>query len=194
MPRKVTRANQKIAKLMDKVFGGNSTIQLHGDEEEKSVIDILKSADAPVEGVTSYSTIGLSDSPLYHNGVEYPVRIEIVGACASSVEKFDNALGTAAFCIINSKWFCYPGAVFNDVLSMYNLSSSMQHFFFCPPFLWEDELTVITIGGKKLTWLLAVPISEEELVFCEKYGPDKLSYVLEENKVDIFDIERPSVI
>ena len=36
-------------------------------------------------------------------------------------------LSTAAFCIINSKWFCYPGAIFPDIVSMYLKSSKIKH-------------------------------------------------------------------
>ncbi len=190
----ITKENKAIALAIAKVFGGKPSDQRFWDEGEKSFIDILKCMDRPQVGVTSYSTIGLSDAPLYKDGVEYPVRLEIVGACGSGFTYFDNALATAAFCIINSKWFCYPGAIFSDILSMFEISSTMRHLFFVPPFLWEEDLQTITVGNKTVAWLLAVPISNGERAFSEKNGPDALENLFVEKQIDMFDLDRKSVV
>lgn len=190
----ITKDNKTIAMAVAKVFGGEPNVQRFWDDGDKNCVDILKCIDKPEEGVTSYATIGLSDAPLYKEGSEYPVRLELVGACGSRFEGFDNAIATAAFCIINSKWFCYPGAIFNDVLSMYKMSPSMRHFFFVPPFLWEESLKTMTISKKSVAWLLAVPISDEERAYAEERGADALENLFEEKQIDIFDLERQSVV
>jgi hypothetical protein len=190
----ITKDNKIIAMEVAKAFGGKPNVQRFWDERDTNYVDILKCVDRPQNNVTSYATIGLSDAPLYKDGSEYPARLELVGACGSRFEGLDNALATAAFCIINSKWFCYPGAVFSDILSMYTMSSSMHHFFFTPPFLWEETLKTMTIGDKSVAWLLAVPISNEERAFAEDQGSDALETLFEEKQIDIFDLERQSVV
>ena len=189
----VTEGKRKIATTVAEAFGGEPRVQRFWDEPENSCVDILKCIDRPVENVTSYSTIGLSDMPLYNDGLEYPARLEMVGACQTRFTDFDNALATAAFCVINSKWFCYPGAVFKDILSMYEVSSSMRHFFFVSPFLWEDSLKTIKIGDKTVAWLLAVPISDGEMAYCDDHGGDALESLFEEKQIDVFDLSRDSV-
>ena len=190
----VSDENKTIAKTLVKAFGGTPRVQRFWDEEEKSFVDILTCSERPERGVTCYSTIGLSDTPLLKDGAEYPTRLEIVGACGSGFTGFDNALSTAAFCIINSSWFCYPGAIFPDVLKMYEISPTMSHLMFVPPFLWEEELQTTVLKSKTVSWLLSVPISEKELLFAEENGTDALEKLFADMQVDIYDLERNSVV
>jgi len=190
----ISEDKKTIAKTLAQAFGGKPSVRRFWDEKDKQFVDILTCSNRPEKGVSSYSTIGLSDAPLLKDGTEYPTRVEITGACGTAFSGFNNALATAAFCIINSKWFCYPGAIFPDVLSMYDISPTMRHFIFVPPFLWEDKLKTITVGNKTVAWLLAVPISDEERQFAEEKGSDALEDLFEEKQIDIYDLERNSVV
>lgn len=189
----ITESNRTIARTIANVFGGQPSVVSYGDEQENSSVDLLTCIDRPQKGVSSYSTIGLSDSPNLRNGKDIGVRVEFLGSCASSVEAFPNILTTAAFCMINSSWPCYPGAIFPDVIAMYDCSRTMRHLLFVSPFLWEDRLKTLEFEGKTVAWLLAVPISEGEFQLAESEGSDKLEDMFEENQIDIFDINRPSV-
>ncbi|MMZ71657.1 Antitoxin YqcF [compost metagenome] len=70
----------------------------------------------------------------------------------------------------------------------------MKHMLFVPPFLWEEQLQTIDFQDKKVAWLLAVPISENEYLFAQEYGSNKLEDLFEQKQIDIFDIERKSVL
>lgn len=190
----VSSENKIIAKTVATVFGGHPKVTCFWDENEKNHVDILTCEGQPQKGVTSYSTIGLSDAPLIKGEEEFGVRLELVGACASSCQDFGNVLSTAAFCIVNSKWFCSPGVIFPDIVSMYDCSSTMQHLFFAPPFLWSDELKTLELDSKTVAWLLAVPISEAELRYAESEGTEKLEELFEQHQIDVYDINRPSAI
>ena len=146
------------------------------------------------DGVTSYATVGLSDSPLIFKGEEFGTRVEIVGACGASFSGFDNVLSTLSFCVINSKWFCAPGMIFPDVISMYNLSSTMSDIYFTSPFLWDERLKSHRIGDVDVAWLLAIPISKEESKFAKEFGPHKLEEIFAEKNIDIYDLNRMSVV
>jgi len=189
----VTPENKALSRHVAAAIGGEPRVRRAWDDNHRSHVDILSCADRPVRGVTTYGTIGLSDSPLIRDGREYGVRLELITASRSTFSHMGNALATAAFCVINSKWFCYPGAVFGNVLSMYKASTTMKHFLFVPPYLWEDALTTQTIGRKRVTWLLAVPISDEERAFAERQGADVLETLFERKQIDIYDVGRPSV-
>ena len=188
----ISNGNKIIAKAAAKAFGGEPKVARFWDNDHNSHVDILTSRDRPQRGVTSISTVGLFNWPLYKDNKEYGARLEFVGAFGSSFEQFENALSTAAFCIINSKWFCYPGAVFPDALAMYDCSPTMRHLLFVPPFLWEAELNTIEFDGKKVAWLLAVPISDEERNFAALNGSEKLQDVFMERQIDIFNLHRAS--
>ncbi len=143
--------------------------------------------------LTSYSTIGLSDHLLLKDGEDYGVRVEFVGACGSRFKKFDNVIATAAFCVINSKWFAYPGAIFPDIVGMYKASKTLMHVFFASPFLWADQLKTKQVGEKNVAWLLVVAISDQEMKLVQREGSEKLEELFVQNQIDIFDLNRASV-
>lgn len=186
--------NKLVARTAAKAFGGSPTVTRFWDDEGSSHVDILSCADQPQRAVTSYSTVGLSDWPLYQDGVEYEARLEIAGVSGSKFTGFDNSLATAAFDVIKSQWFCFPGAIFPDVLSVNEVSTTMRHLLFVPPFLWENDLGALRLEQKTVAWLLAVPISENERMFAERAGTDELENLFEERQIDLFDLERPSLV
>lgn len=190
----ISDANKTIAKTVAAAFGGSPIITRFWDDQHKSHVDILKCEESPVGGVDSYSTVGLSDWPLYQGEAEYGVRLELVAACGCTFANFDLALSTAAFCIINSRWFCFPGAIFRYVLAMYDCSPTMRHFLFVPPFLLENDLNTIDLVEKKVVWLLAIPISEAERQFAVENGSDELENLFVASRIDIFNLHRPSEI
>lgn len=190
----ISEENKAIARAVADAFGGKPKITRFWDDDRKSHVDIAACNDRPQDGVTSFSTLSLSDAPLHMDGEEYKARVELVGACGNAFQEFDSALATAAFCIINSHWFCYPGRIFPDVLSMYECSSTMQHLLFVPPFLWEDRLQTLDLKTKTVAWLLAVPISEPEASYAQTEGSDKLVALFSKRQIDVFDLERSSIL
>ena len=194
---KPTKDHKEVFKTLSDTFGGDPCVVNHGDENEKSFIEIFSSVDVPQKGITSYGTIGLFQYPLIKDGKEFGTRVELVGACGSNFKHFDNILATAAFCVINSKWYCCPGAVFPDIVDMYKASKTLRHVLFVPPSSWDGSEKLnktINLGEKKLTWLLAIPISEREYKFVEKEGSEKLERLFEKKHIDFFNLNRSSVV
>lgn len=164
------------------------------DENRQNSVCVLEAADRPQDEVTAYATIGLSDHPLMFQGREFDTRVELVGACGSAFPGFANVLATAAFCVINSGWFCAPGIIFPDVVSMYKVSATLSDIYFAHPFLWEEELKSTLIGDRRVAWLLAVPVSKAESAYAQSYGPEQLEARFAEMDIDIYDLNRASVI
>lgn len=189
----VSEENKKIAKKLFSVFGGQPNVNRYWDEAKKSFVDLVACVNHPCEGVTSYGTVGLSDHPLIQDGAEFPLRLELVGASASSYRNFSNILTTAAFYIINEKWLCCPGAILKNAVDMYDRSLSMKHLMFVPQFLW-DELQTTQYEGKTVTWLLAIPISENERLYAKDNGSDALESLFQEHQIDIYDLSRHSIL
>jgi hypothetical protein len=183
-----------IAKAAASAFGGCPNVDRYWDESRKTSVDIVSCKDSPWSGVTSYSTVGVSDIPLFKEGEELKARTELVGACGSKYVDFPNYLSTAAFFVINSGWFVAPGIIFPDVLAMYNASKTMKHFLFLPPFLWDERLQTINLNSRNVAWLLAIPISQEELHMAELEGVPMLEDHFEKHQIDIFNLERLSVV
>jgi hypothetical protein len=164
------------------------------DDNHRSDIYVLQAENSPQHGVKSYATIGLSDHTLMLDGKPFDTRAEIVGACGSAFPDFDNVLATLAFNVINSNWFCAPGIIFPDVLSMYKSSVTMTDIYFAHPFIWDDRLSSTYLAGKNIAWLLAVPISKNESTFAQDFGPQELEKLFFEKNVDIYNLNRESVV
>jgi antitoxin YqcF len=192
---KASAENRQLAKTVARAFGGGRPdVRRYWDADESHHIDITQVSETPSRGVTSYGTLGLSDYPLMDNGREYPARCELVGACASTYERFDNIISTCAFNIIKDQEFAYAGRIFPEVVTMYYPSLQMRHVMFTKPFLWEDELQSVELPGKTVAWLLAVPVSHAEMQYARSSGPNALEDVFVREQIDIFDLGRPSVI
>jgi hypothetical protein len=177
------------------VFGcPEPSVHQYWDEDHKSHVDVLTCLDSPVAGVTSYATIGLSTVPLQKGGEPLRLGVELVGACSTRFSQFANVLATAAFCVINTGWFVAPGVVFPDIVKMYGVSSTLCDLYFVPPFLWDGKLVTIHLQEIDIAWLLAVPISRAEADVAATHGPQVLEQLLEDNRVDMFDLERRSVV
>jgi hypothetical protein len=190
----ITNQMKEIAMLLANINGGRPKMGRYYDENEQSKIDIVFMEDKPCNGEKTYATVGLCNYDIGKIIDNKPLRIEIIGACVSEFDCFANIISTCAFNIINSGNKCYPGAIFPDIVKMYYPEVKMKHILFVSPFLWDNVLTTFDFEDKKVTWLQAIPISEEEYAYAEKHGIEALEDKLEEADIDILDLERKSVI
>jgi hypothetical protein len=190
----ISPENKVIARYVATVFGGIPRVDEYADRLEQLTVGILYCRDRPREGVTAYSTIKLSDHPMKWGTGEFPTRLELAGVCANTAEFFPNILASAAFCIMRSDAVYHPGTVIpNYVLQSY-ASSRLPHLYLTAPFLWENELKMLDCGTKKVSWLLAMPISESEYSYLKEHGDQALERLLEKQHIDVSNLERPSVV
>jgi len=188
----VSVENKTLAKHALKAFGGTPQVQAYHHDTEKLSVDLLRCEDRPCKGVTSYSTIGLSDHPMLKDGREFPTRLEIAGACASVDQFFANILASAAFCIIRTQQLYHPGSVMLGYVREYYPSTTVPHLYFTAPFLWEDAPKTMDCGTKKVCWLLVVPISDAEYEYLRQQGDEALEDLFEKHQIDVFNLARPS--
>lgn len=190
----MTVDNKKIAQHILKAVNGEPKVIRYKDNDDKSVIDIFIGEDRPFDGVTTYSTIGLSKydiSTKTGNGKD--LRVEFIGASASVNDKFANIVSSCAFNIINNGASCHPGTVYSNVVSEYYSNPELKHIMCTTPFLWE-KLTSIEFDNEYVTWLMLVPISDAEFEFLKRKGSEDLEALFEQEDIDIFDLGRSSVV
>jgi antitoxin YqcF len=190
----ISPENKMIAAYVAAAFGGTSHVDEYADRLEQLTVGILYGRDRPQEGVTSYSTIKLSDYPMPWGTEEFPTRLELAGLCANTARFFPNILASAAFSIIRSGAVYHPGTVMPDYVRHYYPSSKLPHLYLTAPFLWERELRTLDCGTKQVSWLLAMPISESEHSYLREHGDSALERLLESRHVDISDLDRLSVL
>lgn len=191
MAKPVSQENKLLARYVAEAFGGTPHVREYVHDTEPVAVDILWCADRPQRAVTSYSTIGLSDQPIPWGEGQFPLRIELAGACASREAAFPNILSSAAFRMLRTGAIYHPGAAIEGYVRMYVPSTSVPNLYFTAPFPW-DRLQTFDAGTKRVTWLLAVPISDAERAYLKDHGEQSLERLFEERQIDIFDLHRPS--
>jgi hypothetical protein len=182
-----------IVEYASKAFGGSPQVDYYGDKNEELKVGILSSRDRPMNGITSYSTIGLSDHAMPRGDGEFPTRLELAGVCVNEEEKFANVLASAAFCIIRSHLVYHPGTVMKDYVRLVFPDFPLPHLYLTTQFLWGNSLRTLDVVTRKVSWLLAIPIAESEWVYLETMGKDAFESALEEAQIDVSDLSREPV-
>jgi antitoxin YqcF len=190
----VSPKNKLIARQLALVFGGTPRVGEYRNTTETLTVDILSCGDRPVDGVTSYSTIKLSDHPIPWGEREFSARLELAGLCVNTVTTFPNLLASAAFHIMQSDALYHPGTVIPDLVRRSQVSSTLPHLYLTAPFPWGDSLNRLNCGPKKVTWLLAMPISEPEYAFLREHGDLALERLLQKQDADFSNPDRPTVV
>ncbi len=189
-----------VPQLVSHTYTNNSRIL-----NKEIGIDIFFAPNSPQKGLLTCCTLGLINYDIGFKNGEKDIRIELVGASmVKSEEKADimaRILSTAAYGIMERNLKCGLGTVFPQILTGYLPNQDMKHLLFIsPPTFWKEPFGTIELEDFTLTWLYAVPISDDELKYLEKKGAEKpidglkaLLQLLSENKINMFDLDRKSV-
>lgn len=190
----ISPENRSIARYVATVFGGRPRVHEYADESETLTVGILFSHDRPQEGVTSYSTVKLSDHPMRWGDGEFPVRLELAGVCANTAKLFPNILASAAFTIMRSDAVYHPGTVIQDLVRQSYPTLKLPHLYLTALSLWEHELRMLDCGTKKVSWLIAMPISDSEYSYLKEHGDRALDRLFESRQIDVSNLDRSSVL
>ncbi|TYR81273.1 suppressor of fused domain protein [Priestia megaterium] len=188
-----SKDEEQIIHKAVEVFGRKDRIENYSDERKKHTVHVLASENQPRPEVTAYATVGGYHCPTGYTVGGIPLRIEIVGACHSSFPLFSSILGNCVFHMMKSHVSIFPGAIYKDVITALDDSLHMQHILLIPPFLW-DNFSTIELSDKKVAFLQAVPISEKERTFALEYGVDSLLSRFDDEHVNVFNLERRTVV
>lgn len=188
----ISESRRAVAKAAAAAFGGQPHVDRFYDDDESHAIDILSCVDQPFEGLVSYSTVGLHESPNLLDGND--IRVELAGVAPAGVEAFPNLLATAAFNVMKDGWLAAPGVVYPELVTEYELSSTLDHVMFTEPYVWEELGPVTVADNLKVHWLLALPIAESERQLLHDAGYDALDEALEAGEANYADLNRPPVV
>jgi hypothetical protein len=188
-----SKENKALAAHLKSTLGVSSPIiRKYWDEENKSSIDILGMDDAPVKGFSTHATIGVSDYSIGLQVDDVPLGVEFLIAGGSLFGDPANMIATCAFNVINTKMAVQQGTIFRSVVEMYRSGGELRHILFVPPTLWEMQTQ--EFSAKKVAWLQAIPISDQEARFADKSGTDALEELFEARQVDTLNLDRTSIV
>jgi hypothetical protein len=175
-------------------------------QTEDSSTDILFCKGTPAPNLLTCATLGLvnQEGQFKYNGKT--IRVELLGL---STTEFGDTLGMVMArlyrSIVKDNLTCAYGVIYNHVLDDLLPNSEMKHILFTtPPLFWDKALGTLDLDDNNiLTWLYAMPISEEEKNFVlhpqedEKDAQSAITTLQEQftlKQVDVFDLNRKSII
>ncbi|UNL86323.1 suppressor of fused domain protein [Priestia koreensis] len=191
--RWMANEQERIIQKATEVFGVEPTLESFSDEGDRYNIQVASVENQLREDTTSFVTIGGYEAPTGYTVGGVPLRIELVGACQTTYDIFADILAHCVYHKMKSHVSCFPGALYKDMITPIDPDLHMQHVLLIPPVLWEDFST-IDADDKKITWLQVIPISEKERIHALQHGVDSLLRHFEEAQVNIFNLERKSVM
>lgn len=172
-------------------FGLATKVVRFADDGGVNDCFIVTGSDCPIKGVTSYGSVGLSREAQKAGAAD--VKVEILAACASETPHIDNLLASCVFDSAKNGSNVIYGACILDIVSQYRISHTLKHVTFVAPFLWQG-LNKLMVDDQAVHCLLMLPISDSEKQYLESHGIDSLENLFNESQIDIYDINRPSVV
>jgi len=181
----ISKENRMVAHHAAAAFGGEARVDEYINHSDTLAIGILYCRDRPTEGVTSYSTIKLSD---------YPFGRELAAPCESAAAYFASVLASAAFTILQGDDEFGRGSVLLNLVRQHDPASNLPHLYLAAPSLWAQAPSLLDCGTKQVGWLLAVPISESEHAYLQAHDAQALDHLFEAKQIEFSDMARAPAI
>lgn len=198
----ITKQEQQMMDRTRKVL--DTTLISHtyfsDDTTKETGVDVLFAKNSPNKGLLTCSTIGLINYDIGFKNGDKDIRIELLGVSMikgdlESADLIARIISTAAFGIMENKFSCGLGTVFQNILEGYLPNDDMKHIVFInPPPFWKERFGAIELEDFTLTWLCAQPVSNAELEFLKKNGLKALLDLFVEKNINMFDLNRKSVL
>lgn len=177
-----------------------SSIRIYTDKKGNK-IEIFQIKNIIEKGINIFATIGVNEHNIDLKINNLDLGVEFIALSNKSFNqnsnidsKIPDILTTCSSCIKNSKYKCYPGAIFLDVIEYFYPNTDMKHILFTNLLPYMKDLKTLYLEDKVISWLLAVPISEEEYKYSLQHSIEELEILLEKHQVDIANLDRKSVI
>ena len=188
------RQNEFLYRQACEVFGGTPRVFRHYDPSNEMSIDILTEQDVPQEQTVSCATLGMMHYPVGLREGGKPLRFELAGACKGPNENFPDLLSRCAIAVMGTKFRCFDGAVFPDLVRTYIPESRLPHILLTEYSFWSAPLEAVAFEPFNVRWLTAIFLSDSESDFCAQHGVTHLLARLNEANADLCDPLRSSVL
>jgi len=179
--------------LLRRALGPHSSRRFRHATDAGRGVEVLRFGDQPERGVVTYASLGLCDHPWYE---AHRPRLEILLGTTVDDAVVPQIVANCAFHVMDKQFFPEPGTVVRDIIAVLHagsLSERLPHVYFMDPSPWRMILP-LEVGPPRLEVVAAVPVSEPEYRYWRNFGSRELERVFEQSGVDLFDLERASVV
>ena len=190
---KLPESRKKVSDFLQQRLGGVTSVHAYYDADESHVVAVVDADGAPHATLQACATASLHAYPNELEGED--IRVELLMVGKSGIPEIAEIVSTSAFFVIKSHWLAAPGVVFPGMVLDHVPTTTT------PNLMWQetfdfDDLATLEISGieQEVHVLQGVPLSDPEVAYLREFGFDALTTLLEEEKVDHFDLFRASVV
>ena len=183
---------KEITAYLQECFAGDPTIRRYFSHDSKSFVDILRTPHE--SGITHLGTIGCFERRMKGLSEDLPdVRAELVTAVDDKYAGLMAAtLADLTFRLESEILLYHPNVLIQNAIPENSLTK-MRHIYFCHPFLWVDKIPRLQFDEYNVVFLYALPVSDTELEFFNRYGALAFEDLLQNNEIRYNDLARQSV-
>ncbi|MDO5560839.1 MAG: suppressor of fused domain protein [Oscillospiraceae bacterium] len=199
----LNKYEEKMIESLKNVLGGEQkAFSYHQENGKKNStpygdIDILFAKSSPSKGYLTASTLGMVNRTTGYKdkNSQKEIRAELIMSSYGGSDLIGKILSTAAIGICDNGIQYGYGTLLKGILEGYLPNSDMKHLFLMlPPPIWSDKFKVIDCEDSIVVFLYALPISDAEKEYMAEHGIDELQNHFVQENIDMFDLNRKSVL
>ena len=163
---------------------GDSFFTDHRDSSSNSSFQTLTIANDSGKVCIS---VGLMNS-------DHQPPVEIIFDSLQPDLALEPCVAKAACSIFKGELSIRPGAVAEGLVKKLLPELELEHLLFVPQFQWDYEMSEAELPSGTIYPLLAVPMSDMELLYLRRFSYAKLDHLWERREIDLLDWTRPSAV
>lgn len=179
--------------LLRKALGAHSGRRFRHATDSGRGVEVMRFADQPERGVTTYASLGVSDHAW---GDPQRPRVELLLGATSDDPVVPQVIANVAFHVIDKDFFPEPGTIVRDIVAVLRaapLSDRLPHVYFMNAAPWS-LLGPLDAGPPRLEVVAAVPVADGEYRYWRQHGARALEARFAQARVDLFDLARGSAV
>lgn len=190
---KLPESRKSVSDFLRERLGGANSVHAYYDADESHVVAVVDADGTPHATLQTCVTASLHAYPNELEGED--IRVELLMVGKSGNPEIAEIVATSAFFVIKDRWLAAPGVVFPGMVLEHVPTTTTPNLMWQEPFDF-DNVASLEIGGVDpvVHLLQGVPLSDSEASYLREFGFDALTTLLEEKKVDHFDLFRASVV
>ena len=171
---------------------GDTYINRYYNETQNKQIDIMCCKESKYIDTSIYASVGLNTFDGGIKSDDTSVRIELIGIAPADSDYMGNVIASTSFEIIENGSFEY-GNIIQNVVSAYIPNANTKHVVLVAPVYW-DQYTPYSENEISVSWLLLLPITDDEMQFINTNGIDAFEKKLSTSTLDILVMNRESIV